>query len=111
LTGGFSYARKMMGWLGDFSREAVARGLKAFYRGEGRPFRELAEMTIRGAKVQLYEKAAELARARAEQLLSQAGGEAAEGLRAEAEGLRLLASAALRAKAAYEEIRLVQTPT
>jgi len=108
ITGGFSYARKMMGWLGDFSREAVARGLKAYYRGEGRPFRELAEMTIRGAKVQLYEKAAELARARAEQLLSQAGGEAAERLRAEAEGLRLLA-AALRAKAAYEEIRLVQT--
>jgi len=108
ITGGFSYARKMMGWLGDFSREAVARGLKAYYRGEGRPFRELAEMTIRGAKVQLYEKAAELARARAEQLLSQAGGEAAEGLRAEAEGLRLLASV-LRARAAYEEIRLVQT--
>ncbi|MDT7883141.1 MAG: hypothetical protein RRB51_11575, partial [Thermoproteus sp.] len=111
LTGGFSYARKMMGWLGDFSREAVMRGLKAYYRGEGRPFRELAEMTIRGAKVQLYEKAAELARARSDHLLSEskaAGGEAAEGLRAEAEGLRLLASV-LRAKAAYEEIRLVQT--
>jgi len=110
LTGGFSYAGKMMGWLGDFSREAVARGLKAYYRGEGRPFRELAEMTIRGAKVQLYEKAAELARARSDHLLSEskaAGGEAAEGLRAEAEGLRLLASV-LRAKAAYEEIRLVQ---
>ncbi|WP_143615323.1 hypothetical protein [Thermoproteus sp. CP80] len=101
LTGGFSYARKMMGWLGDFGREAVARGLKAYYKGEGRPFRELGEMTIRGAKVQLYEKAAELARARAEQLISQAGGEAAEGLR--------LLAAVLRAKAAYEEIRLVQT--
>jgi len=111
ITGGFSYAGKMMRWLGDFSREAVARGLKAYYRGEGRPFRELAEMTIRGAKVQLFEKAAELARTRAEHLLSEskaAGGEAAERLRAEAEGLRLLATA-LRAKAAYEEIRLVQT--
>jgi hypothetical protein len=60
LTGGFSYAGKMMKWLGDFSSEAVMRGLKAYYRGEGRPFRELSEMTVRGAKIQLYEKAASL---------------------------------------------------
>jgi hypothetical protein len=111
ITGGFSYAGKMMRWLGDFSGEAVMRGLKAYYSGEGRPFRELSEMTIRGAKIQLFDKAASLLTAKAMQMLSEAqaaSDEAAKRLEAEAHELKLLASV-LRAKAAYEEIRLVQT--
>jgi hypothetical protein len=44
----------MMKWLGDFSQEAVMRGLKAYYRGEGRPFRELSEMTVKGAKIPAF---------------------------------------------------------
>jgi hypothetical protein len=109
LTGGFSYAGKMMKWLGDFSQEAVARGLKAYYRGEGRPFRELSEMTIRGAKIQLFDKAASVLMAKATQMLSEAktaSDEAAKRLVAEAHELKLLASV-LRAKAAYEEVRMV----
>jgi hypothetical protein len=105
LTGGFSYGGKMMKWLGDFSQEAVARGLKAYYRDEGRGFRELSEMTVRGAKIQLFDKTASLLTAKAAQMLSEAG-EAVKRL--EAEELRLLAFV-LRAKAAYEEVRLVQT--
>jgi hypothetical protein len=112
ITGGFSYADKMMRWLGDFSQEAVMRGLKAYYRGEGRPFRELSEMTVRGAKIQLYDKAASLLTAKAMQMLSEAktasDEAAARRLEAEAHELKLLAYV-LRAKAAYEEIRLVQT--
>jgi hypothetical protein len=111
LTGGFSYAGKMMKWLGDFSSEAVMRGLKAYYRGEGRGFRELSEMTVRGAKIQLFDKAASLLTAKAAQRLSEAktaSDEAAKRLEAEAHELKLLASV-LRAKAAYEEVRLVQT--
>jgi hypothetical protein len=111
LTGGFSYAGKMMKWLGDFSQEAVMRGLKAYYKGEGRPFRELSELTVRGAKIQLFDKAASLLTAKAAQMLSEAKtttGEAAGRLEAEAYELKLLASV-LRAKAAYEEVRLVQT--
>ncbi len=110
LAGGFSYAGKMMKWLGDFSSEAVVRGLKAYYRGEGRGFRELSEMTIRGAKIQLFDKAASLLTAKAAQMLSEAraaSDEAAKRLDAEAHELKLLASV-LRAKAAYEEIRLVK---
>jgi hypothetical protein len=106
LAGGFSYAGEMMKWLGDFSSEAVMRGLKAYYSGEGRPFRELSEMTVRGAKIQLFELTASLLMARAVQMHSEAGEDAAKRL--EAEELRLLAFV-LRAKAAYEEIRLVQT--
>jgi hypothetical protein len=112
ITGGFSYAGKMMKWLGDFSSEAVARGLKAYYRGEGRGFRELSEMTVRGAKIQLFDKAASLMMTKAAQMLSEAGAASDEAvakrLMTEAEELRLLAFA-LRAKAAYEEVRLVQT--
>jgi len=110
LTGGFSYASKMMKWLGDFSQESVARGLKAYYKGEGRGFRELSEMTVRGAKIQLYDKAASLLTAKAAQMLSEAkasSSEAAKRLEAEAYELKLLASV-LRAKAAYEEVRLVK---
>jgi hypothetical protein len=112
LTGGFSYGGKMMKWLGDFSSEAVMRGLKAYYRGEGRPFRELSEMTVRGAKIQLFDKAASLITAKAAQMLSEAKTASDEAvarrLEAEAYELKLLASV-LRAKAAYEEVRLVQT--
>jgi tetratricopeptide (TPR) repeat protein len=112
LTGGFSYADKMMRWLGDFSNEAVIRGLKAYYRGEGRPFRELSEMTVRGAKIQLFDKAASLIMAKATQMLSEAGAASdettAKRLLAEANELKLLAFV-LRAKEAYEEVRLVQT--
>jgi len=112
LTGGFSYGGKMMRWLGDFSSETVMRGLKAYYRGEGRPFRELSEMTVRGAKIQLFDKAASLLTAKAAQMLSEAGAAfdeaTAKRLEAEAHALKLLASA-LRAKAAYEEMRLVKT--
>ncbi len=111
LTSGFSYAGKMMKWLGDFSQEAVMRGLKAYYRGEGLGFRELSELTVRGAKIQLFDKAASLLTAKAAQMLSEAkasSGEAAKRLEAEAHELKLLASV-LRAKAAYEEVRLVQT--
>jgi len=112
LAGGFSYGGKMMKWLGDFSQEAVVRGLKAYYRGEGRPFRELSEMTVIGAKIQLFDKAASLMMAKATQMLSEAGAASDEAvakrLMTEAEELRLLAFA-LRAKAAYEEVRLVQT--
>ncbi|NAZ34988.1 MAG: hypothetical protein GU356_12050 [Pyrobaculum sp.] len=112
ITGGFSYADKMMRWLGDFSQEAVMRGLKAYYRGEGRPFRELSEMTVIGAKIQLFDKAASVLMAKATQMLSEAGAASDEAvakrLMTEAEELRLLAFA-LRAKAAYEEVRLVQT--
>jgi hypothetical protein len=112
LTGGFSYASKMMKWLGDFSQEAVMRGLKAYYKGEGRGFRELSEMTIRGAKIQLFDKAASLMMAKAAQMLSEAKTASDEAvarrLEAEAYELKLLASV-LRAKAAYEEVRLVQT--
>jgi hypothetical protein len=111
LTGGFSYAGKMMKWLGDFSQEAVMRGLKAYYRGEGRGFRELSEMTVRGAKIQLFDKVASVVAAKAAQMLSEAqasSGEAAKRLEAEAYELKLLASV-LRAKAAYEEVRLVYT--
>jgi len=108
LTGGFSYAGKMMKWLGDFSQEAVMRGLKAYYSGEGRPFRELSEMTVRGAKIQLFDKAASLMMVKAAEMLSEASsGEAAKRLEAEAHALKLLASA-LRAKAAYEEVRLIK---
>jgi len=110
ITGGFSYAGKMMKWLGDFSQEAVARGLKAYYRGEGRGFRELSEMTIRGAKIQLFDKAASVMMTRAMQMLSEAQAASDEAvakrLVAEANELKLLASV-LRAKAAYEEVRLV----
>jgi hypothetical protein len=112
ITGGFSYAGKMMKWLGDFSQEAVMRGLKAYYSGEGRGFRELSEMTIRGAKIQLFDKAASLLTAKAAQMLSEAGAASDEAtakrLVAEAHELKLLAFV-LRAKAAYEEVRLVQT--
>jgi hypothetical protein len=112
ITEGLSYADKMMRWLGDFSSEAVARGLKAYYRGEGRPFRELSELTVIGAKIQLFDKAASVLMAKATQMLSEAGAASDEAvakrLMAEAEELRLLAFA-LRAKAAYEEVRLVQT--
>jgi hypothetical protein len=112
LTGGFSYADKMMRWLGDFSSEAVMRGLKAYYRGEGRGFRELSELTLIGAKIQLFDKAASAMMTKATQLLSEAGAASDEAvakrLIAEASELKLLASA-LRAKAAYEEMRLVQT--
>jgi len=112
LTGGFSYAGKMMRWLGDFSQEAVMRGLKAYYRGEGRGFRELSEMTVAGAKIQLFDKAASLITAKAAQMLSEARAASDEAvarrLEAEAHELKLLASV-LRAKAAYEEVRLVQT--
>ncbi|MFZ8807847.1 MAG: hypothetical protein ACO2PN_07050, partial [Pyrobaculum sp.] len=111
VTGGFSYAGKMLKWLGDFSQEAVARGLKAYYRGEGRGFRELSEMTVAGAKIQLFDKAASLITAKAAQMLSEANassGEAAKRHVAEAHELKILASV-LRAKAAYEEVRLVQT--
>jgi hypothetical protein len=112
LAGGFSYAGKMMRWLGDFSQEAVMRGLKAYYKGEGRPFRELSEMTIRGAKIQLFDKAASVMIAKAAQMLSEAKTASDEAvarrLVAEAHELKLLASV-LRAKAAYEEVRLVQT--
>ncbi|MFZ8807234.1 MAG: hypothetical protein ACO2PN_03905, partial [Pyrobaculum sp.] len=109
LTGGFSYGGKMMKWLGDFSQEAVVRGLKAYYSGEGRPFRELSELTVRGAEIQLFDKAASLLMAKAAQMLSEASSEeAAKRLVAEANELKLLAFA-LRAKAAYEEVRLVQT--
>ncbi len=110
ITGGFSYAGKMMRWLGDFSSEAVMRGLKAYYRGEGRGFRELSEMTIAGAKIQLFDKAASLLTAKAAQMLSEtkaSSGEAARRLEAEAYALKLLASV-LRAKAAYEEVRLIK---
>jgi hypothetical protein len=110
LSGGFSYADKMMRWLGDFSQEAVMRGLKAYYSGEGRPFRELSELTVRGAKIQLFDKAASLLTAKVAQMLSEAGAasdEAAKRFEAEATELKLLASV-LRAKAAYEEIRLVE---
>jgi len=111
IVGGFSYAGKMMKWLGDFSSEAVARGLKAYYRGEGRGFRELSEMTVAGAKIQLFDKAASLIMAKAAQMLSEAmaaSDEAAKRLVAEANELKLLTSV-LRAKAAYEEVRLIQT--
>ncbi|MFZ8806931.1 MAG: hypothetical protein ACO2PN_02345, partial [Pyrobaculum sp.] len=112
LAGGFSYADKMMRWLGDFSQEAVMRGLKAYYKGEGRGFRELSEMTLAGAKIQLFDKAASAMMARAVQMLSEAGAASdetvAKRLIAEAHELKLLASA-LRAKASYEEMRLVQT--
>jgi hypothetical protein len=87
------------------------RGLKAYYKGEGRPFRELSELTVRGAKIQLFDKAASLLTAKAAQMLSEAkaaSDEAAKRLEAEAHELKLLASV-LRAKAAYEEVRLVQT--
>ncbi len=111
ITGGFSYADKMMKWLGDFSSEAVIRGLKAYYRGEGRPFRELSEMTVRGAKIQLFDKAASILMLKAAQMLSEAKAASDEAtakrLIAEAHMLKLLASV-LRARAAYEEVRLVQ---
>ncbi|MFZ8807186.1 MAG: hypothetical protein ACO2PN_03660, partial [Pyrobaculum sp.] len=111
LTGGFSYADKMMRWLGDFRQEAVMRGLKAYYRGEGRPFRELSELTILASKIQLFDKAASAMMTKAVQMLSEAQtapDETAKRLVAEAHELKLLAFA-LRAKAAYEEMRLVQT--
>jgi hypothetical protein len=111
IMGGFSYAGKMMKWLGDFSQEAVMRGLKAYYRGEGRPFRELSEMTVRGAKIQLFDKTASVLMVKAAQMLSEAqtsSDEVAKRLEAEAYELKLLASV-LRAKEAYEEVRLVQT--
>jgi hypothetical protein len=110
LTGGFSYGGKMMKWLGDFSSEAVMRGLKAYYRGEGRPFRELSEMTVIGAEIQLYEKAASLLTAKAAQMFSEArtaSDEVDVKRFEEAHELKLL-SYVLRAKAAYEEIRLVK---
>jgi hypothetical protein len=110
ITGGFSYAGKMMRWLGDFSQEAVMRGLKAYYKGEGRGFRELSEMTVRGAKIQLFDKAASVMMTKAAQMLSEAkasSGEAAKRLEAEAYELKLLTSI-LRTKAAYEEVRLVK---
>jgi hypothetical protein len=106
ITGGFSYGGKMMRWLGDFSQEAVMRGLKAYYKGEGRGFRELSEMTIRGAKIQLFETAASFLMVKAAQMHSEAGEDAAKRL--DAEVLRLLAFV-LRARAAYEEVRLIQT--
>jgi hypothetical protein len=110
ITGGFSYGGKMMKWLGDFSSESVIRGLKAYYSGEGRPFRELSELTVKGAKIQLFDLAASHLMTKAMQMLSEAGAASdettAKRLVAEAEELRLLAFA-LRAKAAYEEIRLV----
>jgi hypothetical protein len=99
LTGGFSYASKMMRWLGDFSQEAVARGLKAYYRGEGRGFRELSEMTITGAKVQLFDKAASLLMPRPRRLseAKTASDEAvAKRLEAEAHEYKLLASVLTR---------------
>jgi hypothetical protein len=111
ITGGFSYADKMMRWLGDFSSEAVIRGLKAYYRGEGRGFRELSEMTVTGAKIQLYEKAASILTTKAMQMFSEARTETGEvdaKRFEEAHELKLLAYV-LRAKAAYEEIRLIQT--
>jgi hypothetical protein len=111
ITGGFSYAGRMMRWLGDFSQEAVVRGLKAYYKGEGRGFRELSELTVRGAKIQLFDKAASLMMAKAAEMLSEAKTASDEAvarrLVAEAHELKLLASV-LRAKAAYEEVRLVK---
>ena len=108
----FSYASQIMKWLGDFSQEAVIRGLRAYYKGEGRPFRTLSELTIIGAEVQLLSHAAEFLTAKASQMLGEVNlakmtGNIDEKLEAEAAGLKLLA-ALLRAKAAYMEVRLAQ---
>jgi hypothetical protein len=96
--------------VGRLQQEAVMRGLKAYYRGEGRPFRELSEMTVTGAKIQLYEEAASLLTAKAAQVFFKARTETGEvdvKRLEEAHELKLLAYV-LRAKAAYEEVRLVK---